>query len=94
MLVTNSVYHYKLAYKGEYNDADKQCVLKWDDPRLNISWPIDQPILQEKEPLARSKFLLGAHYIQQPRVPGHFGCTRSGLKLPGTRRDGAPVPGN
>lgn len=48
-LKKNSVYHYKLAYKGEYNDADKQCVLKWDDPRLNISWPIDQPILQEKD---------------------------------------------
>ena len=45
----NSVYHYKLAYNGKYNDADKQFVLKWDDPLLNIPWPFEQPILQERD---------------------------------------------
>ena len=45
----NSVYHYKLAYEGKYNDADKQFVLKWDDPRLNIPWPIEKPILQKRD---------------------------------------------
>ncbi len=43
------VYHYKLAYIGEYYDADKQFSMKWNDPRLNIDWPINDPILSERD---------------------------------------------
>lgn len=45
----NSVYHYKLAYTGSYNDADKQFTIKWNDPRMDIPWPIKNPILSERD---------------------------------------------
>ena len=44
-----SVYHYKYAYSGEYLDVDKQIVLKWNDNRLNIPWPSNNPILSERD---------------------------------------------
>ena len=45
----NSIYHYKLAYKGEYNDFDQQFLIKWNDPKLNIEWPIAHPILDPRD---------------------------------------------
>lgn len=48
-LSDNSVYHYKLAYTGEYHDADKQFTLKWNDKRINIPWPVKNPILSERD---------------------------------------------
>jgi len=44
-----AIFHYKLSYKGEYIDADKQFVVKWNDARLNIPWPCKNPILQERD---------------------------------------------
>ena len=44
-----AVYHYKLAYEGEYLDADEQFSLKWNDPRIGIEWPADNPILSERD---------------------------------------------
>lgn len=44
-----AVYHYKLAYQGEYIDADDQFSLKWNDPRLSIDWPCDSPILSIRD---------------------------------------------
>mgnify|MGYP001185908346 CR=1 FL=1 len=44
-----SVYHYKLAYIGEYNDANDQFSFKWNDPRINIEWPLTDPILSERD---------------------------------------------
>ena len=45
----NSVFSYKLAYGGEYSDVDDQFTLKWNDPRVNIDWPINNPILQTRD---------------------------------------------
>ena len=45
----NSVYHYKLAYTGSYNDADNQFTMKWNDPNVNIPWPSQNPILSERD---------------------------------------------
>lgn len=45
----SAVYHYKLAYPGDYIDADEQFTVPWNDPRLNISWPTDTPILSERD---------------------------------------------
>lgn len=45
----NSVYHYKLAYEGTYNDYDEQFTIKWNDPRLNINWPCESPILSKRD---------------------------------------------
>lgn len=44
-----AVYHYKLAYEGEYINADKQFSLKWNDPRIGIKWPTKNPILQKRD---------------------------------------------
>ena len=43
------VFHYKLAYEGEYFDVAQQMVVKWNDPRLNIPWPVKDPILQARD---------------------------------------------
>ena len=45
----SAVYHYKLAYFGEYADADDQFTVAWNDPRLNITWGNDNPILSERD---------------------------------------------
>jgi dTDP-4-dehydrorhamnose 3,5-epimerase len=43
------VYDYKLSYSGEYTDYDKQFTLKWNDPKYNIYWPSNNPILSERD---------------------------------------------
>jgi dTDP-4-dehydrorhamnose 3,5-epimerase len=45
----NVVYHYKLAYDGEYIDADEQFTLKWNDPKINIDWGDIKPILSDRD---------------------------------------------
>jgi len=49
VLSKNSVFHYKWSYEGNYPDVDKQFTIKWNDPRLNIDWPISNPILQLRD---------------------------------------------
>lgn len=49
VLSGKAVFHYKLAYSGEYYDVQKQVVLKWNDERIGIKWPTDKPILQERD---------------------------------------------
>ncbi len=44
-----AIYHYKLAYSGDYIDADEQFTVAWDDPRINIDWPSNDPILSERD---------------------------------------------
>ena len=44
-----SVFSYKWSYEGDNPDVDTQFTLKWNDPSLNISWPIDNPILQDRD---------------------------------------------
>ena len=34
-----AVYHYKLAYDGDYIDAAEQFSVRWDDPSIAIDWP-------------------------------------------------------
>ena len=45
----NAVYHYKLAYDGEYIDAESQFSIKWNDERINIDWPTNNPILSGRD---------------------------------------------
>ena len=35
----NSIFHYKMAYEGEFNDEDKQKTIKWNSKKFNIEWP-------------------------------------------------------
>ena len=44
-----AVYHYKLAYEGEYVDASEQFTVRWDDPTIGIKWPTDEPILSKRD---------------------------------------------
>jgi len=44
-----AVYHYKLAYNGDYIDANEQFSLKWNDKRININWPTNNPILSQRD---------------------------------------------
>lgn len=46
-----AIYHYKLAYDGEYLDAREQFTFAWNDDRINIDWPIDNPILSDRDML-------------------------------------------
>jgi dTDP-4-dehydrorhamnose 3,5-epimerase len=46
---TSAIYHYKLAYSGDYIDADEQFTVSWNDPRINIKWPTNDPILSERD---------------------------------------------
>jgi dTDP-4-dehydrorhamnose 3,5-epimerase len=46
---SSAIYHYKLAYSGEYIDADEQFTVSWNDPRLKIKWQGDNPILSERD---------------------------------------------
>ena len=45
----SALYHYKLAYKGEYLDANDQFTWKWNDSRFNINWPSTDPVLSERD---------------------------------------------
>ena len=44
-----AVYHYKLAYDGDYIDADDQFSVKWNDKRIGINWLTTQPILASRD---------------------------------------------
>ena len=43
------VFHYKLAYKGNYLDVKDQFSLKWNDPKLKKEWNIEKPILSDRD---------------------------------------------
>ena len=43
------LFHYKLSYKGSYNDVKNQKNIKWNDKRLNIKWPFKKPILSQRD---------------------------------------------
>ena len=49
VLSDHSVFHYKWAYEGIYPDVKDQFTIKWNDPELNIHWPISNPILQLRD---------------------------------------------
>tara|TARA_R100000664_G_scaffold27197_1_gene37747 strand:+ start:15412 stop:15888 length:477 start_codon:yes stop_codon:yes gene_type:complete len=44
-----SVFHYKWSYEGQYPDVEDQFTIKWDDPKINIIWPTESPILQFRD---------------------------------------------
>ena len=49
VLSEDSLFHYKWAYPGVYPDVEDQFTLKWNDSRLNIDWPISNPMLQKRD---------------------------------------------
>lgn len=49
-LSEKSIFHYK---QSAYYDSSRQFSIKWNDPRFNISWPIKNPILSQRDELGR-----------------------------------------
>ena len=45
-----SLYHYK---QTTYYDRASQFTLAWDDPTLGISWPVENPVLSERDRLVK-----------------------------------------
>ena len=48
-LTNYCLFHYKLSYKGLYLDVKNQFSLKWNDPKIDIKWPIKNPILSKRD---------------------------------------------
>ena len=48
-LSSKSIFHYK---QSEYYDLSRQFTIKWDDPRFNIWWPLNDPILSKRDQLS------------------------------------------
>jgi len=46
VLSESCIFHYKMS---EYYDPDNEKGLKWDDPKIGITWPIKEPILSDKD---------------------------------------------
>ncbi len=44
-----AVYHYKLAYNGNYIDADEQFTVDWNDDEIGIKWLSNDPILSNRD---------------------------------------------
>jgi dTDP-4-dehydrorhamnose 3,5-epimerase len=44
-----SVYSYKLAYSGNYNDAESQFTIPWNSLEISHEWPINNPILSKRD---------------------------------------------
>jgi dTDP-4-dehydrorhamnose 3,5-epimerase len=49
VLSEKATFFYKWAYEGSYPDVDEQFTIKWNDPKIGIYWPIDNPILAERD---------------------------------------------
>lgn len=45
----DSIFSYKMAYQGDYNDETKQNTIVWNDSRFNIEWPTENPILSKRD---------------------------------------------
>lgn len=46
VLSETTIFHYK---QSTYYDRSRQFTYKWNDPKLNIWWPIKQPILSQRD---------------------------------------------
>jgi dTDP-4-dehydrorhamnose 3,5-epimerase len=46
VLSDRAIFHYK---QSTYYDRASQFTIKWNDPELGIYWPVDSPILSERD---------------------------------------------
>ena len=47
------IFHYKWSYKGKYIDASNQKSFLWNDPKINVKWPLNKPILSKRDKNAK-----------------------------------------
>ena len=48
-LTDECLFHYTQSYPNDYVDWMNQDVMKWNDERVKINWPIDNPILNWRD---------------------------------------------
>jgi dTDP-4-dehydrorhamnose 3,5-epimerase len=53
VLNDQALLNYMWAYEGEYADVDEQFTIKWNDPKVNITWPIKNPLLSSRDKNAK-----------------------------------------
>ena len=53
VLSEQALLNYMWAYEGEYADVDSQFTIKWNDPKVNIVWPIENPLLSLRDKNAK-----------------------------------------
>jgi dTDP-4-dehydrorhamnose 3,5-epimerase len=53
VLSKEAVYHYKLAYFGQYLDVNEQFTYMWNSPLFNIKWLVKNPILSNRDKLKK-----------------------------------------
>jgi len=53
VLSDQALLNYMWAYEGGYADVDEQFTIKWDDPKVNINWPIENPLLSLRDKNAK-----------------------------------------
>mgnify|MGYP003510852787 CR=1 FL=1 len=46
VLSESCIFHYKMS---EYYDPENEIGVKWNDPKLNIFWPVVNPVLSKKD---------------------------------------------
>ena len=51
--LTDCIFHYYLFYSGAYNDESSQGTIAYNDPRFDVTWPNESPILQERDKVTR-----------------------------------------
>jgi dTDP-4-dehydrorhamnose 3,5-epimerase len=44
-----AIFFYKWSYEGKYPDVEDQFSINWKDERININWPIKEPILSKRD---------------------------------------------
>jgi dTDP-4-dehydrorhamnose 3,5-epimerase len=49
VLSDQALLNYMWAYEGEYADINEQFTIKWNDPKINIAWPIENPLLSLRD---------------------------------------------
>ena len=54
VLSDQELLNYIWAYEGEYADVNEQFTIKWNDPKINIAWPIKNPLLSLRDKNAKS----------------------------------------
>jgi dTDP-4-dehydrorhamnose 3,5-epimerase len=47
--LTDCIFHYNFFYPNDYVDETKQGTIRWNDPKLNIEWPNNNPTLQLRD---------------------------------------------
>jgi dTDP-4-dehydrorhamnose 3,5-epimerase len=53
VLSDQALLNYMWAYEGEYADVNEQFTIKWDDSKVNIAWPIENPLLSLRDKNAK-----------------------------------------